>query len=70
MYSLSIIHQKNHNKHRSKKQCIQFFVNNPNPQNNDLTDWIIVNFGIRNPHIIKPIPLLSLDTKMCPKTKF
>ena len=71
MYSLPIVHQKTpNNKHRSTKQCVQYFVNNPNSQNKDITDWIIVNFGICNPQIINPIPLLNSNTKMCPKTKF
>ena len=47
-----------------------YLVNNPNSQNNDITDWIIVNFGIRNPQIIKSIPLFSSNTKKCPKLNF
>ena len=34
--------------------AVGYFVNNPNSQNNEITDSILVNFGIRNPQIIKP----------------
>ena len=39
-------------------RTVLYFVYNPNSQNNDITHWIIVNFGISNPQIIKSIPLL------------
>ena len=61
MYSLPIVHQKNHNnQHRSifKAMCaVLRQPNNPNSQNNDLTNSIIVNFGIRkstnNPSVFR-----------------
>ena len=37
-------------------------------QNSDITDWIIVIFHIRNPQILKSIPLIIPN--MYPKTKF
>ena len=47
----------------------KYYVNNSNSQNNYITDWIIVNFGVRNPQI-KSIQLFSSNIKICPKLDF